>query len=378
MLCPACKKQIHPRRTGGVVVDICTHCGGIWFDKEEIREVASILKQSSEIPPLSLESLKNRRKNTGQSRGIYCPRCSDVELKPFNYASDSGILLDRCPNCGGIWADQGEIEGIASFLKSGSRLEEIGKGYLNSLRERQFWADLKEASSTMTTNGFFWMFMPKVILPVGDENPRQHFPWATISLILINLVVFACQIIFVSHPQAFLYKYGAVPANIMSGKNIHALFSSIFIHMGFLHIIGNMFFLWVFGDNVEDVFGPVKFLILYFICGIAGDIIFAFTHSGITLPVVGASAAISGLMGAYLVMFPKARMRLFFVYRIIYIPAALYLVVWFLLQVLYSGVDMAFNTSNIGWFAHIGGFLTGMFFAFFAKKAGVRPQGLKV
>jgi membrane associated rhomboid family serine protease/Zn-finger nucleic acid-binding protein len=366
MLCPVCKKQMMSRQIGEVTVDICSNCGGIWFDKDELKETLSILKKSSEIPFRNFKPLP-REDEAQEFREIYCPRCATA-LKPFNYAYDSGIFLDRCPSCGGIWADRDETESIASFLKGNPKLEKLGKSYLDHSKERQTWIDLKEASPTMMSNAFYWQFLPLIVLPVGDENPRQHFPWVTMALILINIIIFICEVIFISDPQSFFNRYGSIPVNIASGKNLYTLLSSIFLHGSLLHVLGNMFFLWIFGDNVEDIFRPFKFLVLYLTSGILGDVLHTFTHLASNMPMVGASGAISGLMGAYFVMFPTARMKIFFVKRVIYLPAALYIGAWISFQIIYGLADIGLSVSNVGFFAHVGSFVAGMLFAFIAKK----------
>lgn len=358
---------------GGVTVDICRNCGGIWFDKDELRDTLSILKKSSEDPFNEFQTTQ-LRDFTRPFREILCPRCNTA-LQSFNYAYDSGIVLDHCPNCGGIWANKNAIEDILTFLKQRNpKLEKLGKSYLENSRERQIWIDLKDASSTMRENGFFWQFRPLIVLPLGDDNPREHFPGVTIALILINIIIFICEMVFVSDPQSFFNRYGSIPLNIAHGKNLFTVLTSMFIHGSPLHVLGNMFFLWIFGDNIEDVFRPLKFVILYLICGISGDILHTITHLGSNIPAIGASGAISGLMGVYFAMFPMARIKIFFVHRIIYLPALFYLGMWIFLQSVYGWVEITLrdmglvDVSNIGFFAHIGGFIIGMSVALVAKR----------
>lgn len=157
-----------------------------------------------------------------------------------------------------------------------------------------------------------------------------------------------------------------VPANIIQAKNLYTLFTSMFLHADIFHIGGNMLFLYVFGDNVEDAFGHFRYLLFYLICGLAADfthILSLTTSAELAIPTLGASGAISGVMGAYIVLYPRARIRtliLAFFIAVVSIPAVFFLGFWFLLQLLYSWLDMS---GGIAYWAHIGGFVAGMILA---------------
>jgi membrane associated rhomboid family serine protease len=163
-----------------------------------------------------------------------------------------------------------------------------------------------------------------------------------------------------------------VPAEIVQGKNLHTLFTSMFLHADIFHIGGNMLFLYIFGDNVEDAFGHVRYLLFYFICGLTADLIHILsltTPSELLIPTLGASGAISGVLGAYLVMYPKAKILTLLLFRIVYlvpIPAGIFLGFWFVLQLLYTALGIG---GNVAYWAHIGGFVTGMAVVFIFRKA---------
>ena len=207
------------------------------------------------------------------------------------------------------------------------------------------------------------------MFPIHDDTERIHGrPYVNYSLITINVIVFVWEIIvtgYFSDEQAvaeIFSKYGAVPRSVLNGDLISIL-TSMFMHGGIAHIIGNMVFLFVFGDNIEDRFGHIKYLLIYIVWGAAAAIIhsiFAVSAGGGMIPAVGASGAISGVMGAYLIMFPRAKIFtviIAFFITTIRIPALAYIPFWFILQVIFGLID---PFGGIAYLAHIGGFVAGL------------------
>jgi len=210
------------------------------------------------------------------------------------------------------------------------------------------------------------------VFPLYDENPTQTRPYVTWTLIAANIVVFALQLSRGFTDADFL-EYGAIPAHLLQGQSLYTLFTSMFMHGGFLHIIGNMLYLFIFGDNVEDRFGHIKFLILYLVFGIASGIahswiIFQFNPSEALVPAIGASGAISGVLGAYILFYPRANVvtLVFLGYfaTTAKIKSVFYLGFWFLLQ-FFSGVFDPYG--GVAYWAHIGGFIAGLLVAFLFK-----------
>ena len=162
-----------------------------------------------------------------------------------------------------------------------------------------------------------------------------------------------------------------VPADIFQGKNLYTLFTSMFLHADIFHIGGNMLFFYIFGDNVEDAFGHFRYLLFYFICGIVADfahILSLTTSADLLIPTLGASGAISGVLGAYVVMYPKAKILTLLLIRLIWIvpiPAVVFLGFWFLLQLLYTSLGVG---GGVAYWAHIGGFVAGMMLVFVFRK----------
>jgi len=216
-----------------------------------------------------------------------------------------------------------------------------------------------------------------VALPIRDANPTRTFPIVTKALVFINIAVFIYELV---NPE-IVGSYAFVP--VLAWEEPHRWITHMFLHGGLLHIVGNMIYLWVFGDNVEDHYGHLRFLLLYLLWGIAA----AFVHywasatkvaligaagsvgnpmnvNPMYLPAVGASGAISGVLGAYLVLYPRARiltLTLFIVITLIEIPAWAYIGFWFLYQLFYGFTELLSpgNVSGVAYFAHIGGFVAG-------------------
>ena len=209
-----------------------------------------------------------------------------------------------------------------------------------------------------------------MFIPIKDLNPRRTYPVVNTLLILANVIVFLYQITLPPHDyQAFVLGNATIPNHIrlaLAGHgNLQAAFlpmiSSMFLHSGFLHIAGNMLFLWIFGDNVEDYFGHFPYLLFYFACGIGSGLTHILFNYHSSLPALGASGAISGVMGAYIILFPRAQVLTLVLIFFVPIPAFIILGYWFLLQ-FFAGVGSVGGaaTGGVAWWAHIGGFLMGM------------------
>lgn len=202
------------------------------------------------------------------------------------------------------------------------------------------------------------------MIPIRDTQPSYSTPVVTILLILVNVLVFLFEASLDPYSRNhFIAVYGFVPDHAHASSMI----TSMFLHGGWMHLIGNMWFLWIFGDNVEDVLGHNKYLLFYLLCGIAAAATHLLFSADSRLPTVGASGAIAGVMGAYLIKFPHAKIEtLFFVFVFftrVQVPAVLMLAYWFFIQ-LFSGIGTIgyshLSQGGVAWFAHVGGFLAGI------------------
>lgn len=204
------------------------------------------------------------------------------------------------------------------------------------------------------------------MFPIGDDNqPNRGMAIFTLALIAVNVLVFLYEAMLDPQQlQDFVTTYGVIPIEIQRGDDLYTLITAMFVHGGWAHIIGNMLFLWVFGDNIEHRFGGVIFLLFYLGTGLAASAAHIYTNQGSTIPSVGASGALSGVLGAYLVLYPRNRVRLL-VLRIgvVSIPALLFLGIWFLQQLI-SGVAAlsvdTVQTTGVAVWAHVGGFVAGV------------------
>ncbi|MBP9047871.1 MAG: rhomboid family intramembrane serine protease [Tabrizicola sp.] len=203
------------------------------------------------------------------------------------------------------------------------------------------------------------------MFPIRDHNPSGQTPYVTFTLIAINVLVFLWYFTSLSEwdTQRLFLAWGLVPARLMSGEGLETVVTSMFLHAGWMHLGGNMLFLWIFGDNLEEEMGHLGFLIFYLACGAAAGLAQALPDPGALTPMVGASGAIAGVMGGYLLLFPKARVDVLFIFiiffRIFAIPAWIVLGIWLALQI-FSGVATPTDAGGVAYWAHVGGFVAGL------------------
>jgi len=208
------------------------------------------------------------------------------------------------------------------------------------------------------------------MFPIRDNLPTRRLAWVTIILITINVLAFVAELLWMAEgtlDQA-IYTMGVVPYEVTHTFSLSVAVSfltSMFLHGGFMHIAGNMLYLWIFGNNVEDVVGRLRFLLFYLFCGFAASGAQVLMQPDVRVPTIGASGAIAGVLGAYLLMFPRARidtvLLLWRFIRIVQLPAIVVLGFWFVLQLANGLLSFGLSASGgVAWFAHIGGFVAGM------------------
>ena len=209
------------------------------------------------------------------------------------------------------------------------------------------------------------------MIPYKDDNPTNTFPFITIGIIALNILIFILEIISQSGMKDVTYAYGAMPYYILTfetNQPIHpvlTVFTSMFMHGGLFHLGGNMLYLWIFGNNIEDRLGHIRFILFYSFCGIVSAYAHAITSPHSLTPMIGASGAISGVLGAYLLLFPRATVYtlvfLGFFVTTVKIPALIVIGFWAIIQfvngIVSTGLD---ERGGVAWFAHIGGFLIGL------------------
>jgi membrane associated rhomboid family serine protease/Zn-finger nucleic acid-binding protein len=368
MRCPVCSSELRSVKSKSEIVSVCPGCNGIWSDAGEFVNLVSQLAKSEVITPEIPQLFKPRQVQPAgkiEEEPRMCPRCN-AEMRKLNYAYDSNVFLDKCPNCGGIWTDGGEIVQIVRYLKNDPRMVAIGEQLVKS---NQTLDDLEAFGESLEHTGPPFLFLTAGI-PISDDTPRQRIPVVTISIVTLCTLIFVAQVTVLRDWESILVVLGYIPARLLDVS----LVTSMFIHAGILHLLGNMLFLWIFGDNIEDRFGRLGFSVFYVSCGLVASILYGVFNLGSPTPVVGASGAISGIMGAYCILFPRARIRLLVISTTIHVPAAFYLGFWFLIQVANGLLYHSVGLSNIAWFAHIGGFIFGAIVGYLKKEAPADKQ----
>lgn len=209
------------------------------------------------------------------------------------------------------------------------------------------------------------------MIPYKDDNPTTTFPLFTVSLIVVNIMVYFSQVFSHADMGSLSYAFGAIPHSLLtfeSHQPVHpalTIFSSMFMHGGLFHLGGNMLYLWIFGNNIEDRLGHMRFVIFYLFCGVFAAYSHAVTHPDSTVPMIGASGAVSGVLGAYMLLFPHARVHTLLILGIfittVKIPALIVIGFWAIVQFLNGMISSGLpNSGGVAWFAHLGGFLVGL------------------
>jgi membrane associated rhomboid family serine protease len=221
------------------------------------------------------------------------------------------------------------------------------------------------------------------MIPIRDSNPTRYFPVVTVLFIVINVAVYLYEYALGENGgRVFIASYALVPERLFhASAAVHGpvpagvtILTSMFLHGGFFHIAGNMLYLWIFGNNIEDAMGRARFVAFYLVCGAVAALGHALLNTRSTVPMIGASGAISGVLGAYLLLYPNARVMTLFILgffvRMIEIPALVVLGFWFVFQILNAMVASG-EGGGVAWFAHLGGFIAGMALIGFFKRKDV-------
>ena len=213
------------------------------------------------------------------------------------------------------------------------------------------------------------------MIPLRDDNPTTIVPVMTVGLIALNVLVFFYQIsLGPGEGELFVYQFGAIPSVIFGSQTLpselvaipasFSIFTSMFLHGGFMHLIGNMLYLWIFGNNIEDAMSHGRFVLFYLLTGVVASMSHFLTDVTSEIPTIGASGAISGVLGAYILLYPRARVLVLiplgFFMRVMYIPAGFVLGFYFILQLFQGTLSLGEGGGGVAWFAHIGGFIAGL------------------
>jgi len=378
IICPKCLSDMTELEHQGVTIDVCPGCRGIWLDPGELAQ----LRGASEDLPTAPDNIASGTRYLETSTYI-CPRCQGG-FDTFEYAPGTGLYIDRCKTCQGIYLDAGELKKVHAVtgrrkllgLESPDSADRALRETMKRERARHGKSkpgSYSSGSGRSSSGAGIYFFQLLTGLPVEVDAKRARFPAITVALIVINVLAFLFQMLAVNDVYYFYSTYAFIPERLFHGgvEGGMGLFTSMFLHGGWLHILGNMYFLWVFGDNVEDRLNRGLFVVFYLLCGIAASLIHGAMTNNPEIPTLGASGAISGIMGAYLVLYPRRRMYQIIFFMQFRVSVAFYLLFWLGLQFIYTGMGMA----GVAWFAHIGGFAVGAGGIWLLKQAGmVKPD----
>lgn len=216
------------------------------------------------------------------------------------------------------------------------------------------------------------------MFPIRDTVRSSTFPIVNVIIIVINLLIFLYEVSLGRHIEVFVLQFGLTPVRFFWGLQnqlrdaIIPLFTSMFLHGGWLHVLGNMWFLHIFGDNVEDRVGHVRYVFFYLLCGIGAGLVQTILMPRSNIPMVGASGAIAGILGAYFLLFPGSRILtlvpIFIFIQLMEIPAVVFLIIWFFFQFIQGTMMRDVTGGGVAWWAHIGGFVIGIFLILFFRK----------
>lgn len=393
MLCPRCQCSLKKEAYSNIHLAICTECRGSWYYGETLAKVLS-LEKSRDLLNFSKDLFHQEESE------LNCPTCK-CSMTSKTFKKQDGLTIDQCKQCQGVWLDKNEFaktkqlvrEELAKKKKEGAKQETLGKIHpfrmypvpkteqpmprvikklpvanldLEDRDEVQEEKELEAGTSAAEVTLGIWAFTALTGFPIEAYNPpTRRLPIVVISLIIINFFIHLLLSSFSYHQLTDCYQnFGAVPFKILRGGNWLSLLTYAFLHGGWLHIIGNMYFLWTFGDNIEDRLGHFGFILFYLACGILSALVQVFVMSSMGIastPLVGASGAVAGVMGAYLYFFPKAAL-----YQTIIIPYPFKVPVYFYLGfwVIVQFIGHFSGQKNVGWWAHIAGFFFGLLFVY--------------
>ncbi|MBI1850632.1 MAG: rhomboid family intramembrane serine protease [Planctomycetes bacterium] len=318
----------------GVDIDSCHWCGGVFLDAGELQKI------TGEVPREWAPASALRR----HPKSVACPACQH-RLVEREYGRGSRAYLDHCDTCGGVFLDSDHVRLIRFRSREYERHVE---GTVGESPVRVFLAYIAG-------------------IPMEISNPRNRQPFVVYSLIALNVAAFLLELAQGPNSRQFIHQYALIPNLCFEPQQWYRFLTAMFLHAGFFHIAFNLYFLWVFGDDVEDQFGHVSFLLLYLVWGIVAGIVDAAIMHTSSIPRVGASGAIAGVLGAYVVLRPRAQLFVAVFFIPMRIGAAIYLLGWAVLQLL----SAALGVHGIAWWAHIGGFVAGLLTAAWARRRHV-------
>ena len=341
--CPRCFDALRPVPLEQGAVYSCTHCSGVFAPAEECTDLLG--------PLVDVDTWRGTDWATfGRQSRLKSPKTGQLMEHVEISWEGKTVELDLCPQTGGMWFDAGEMKTVSEITRSLAQEQD---------------GDFTDVQTKFGVRSYLLQLFMN--LPIELCNPVRKKPIVTHTLIALCCVAFLWQL-SVDNIEASTRTFALVP-EAAQGKQIWGLVTYMFMHGGWAHIFGNMFMLYVFGDNIEDVLGRKTFLMFYLACGVAGAILQVAFQTG-TLMVVGASGAIAGVMGAYLVLFPKVKVRMVFFFIPLFLKVRYYLIFWIALNFF----GLMGDDGSVALLCHIGGFLCGLALALPYRNYDIQTQ----
>lgn len=344
MQCAVCDSPLVKQSFDNICIEYCKKCNGYWFDGNEIINVFNFLTEHPDIVNNGTAKKVNGKLQTG-----YCPKCNQI-AKPLKFYKKEYTLL-KCVGCNGIWIDKNNLNSLLKDWKKNKNI--FGKYYFSPNKEPKL---IQSGNAFESYTG--WL---------EDSNPLNRIPYSTILLIILNIIGFFIWNPIITFHKEILF----TPSYFLSNPTTYwsTIFISMFTHANFSHLIGNMIYLYLFGNNVEDRIGHYKYFFLYLSLGIIASLGYGYLTTLPNVPTLGASGAVSGVLGSYLLLYPKVNMKIhrtfFLIPYTLNVPMWGYLGIWFLGQQLFG---IAAEIQGIAWYAHLIGFICGYIIMFLIKK----------
>ena len=358
-MCPTCQTRLSRMKSAAGIFYICGSCGGRTVTVELLRKT---------VPNETINFLWQEAMASRGAPKRRCPSCSFLMNEVAVKSTSREVYLDVCTKCRFVWFDKSEYELIAQIMKETpakslqnmlqpkSQMSQEAKERLGEIKIKQIHEQAHNQVTAHQPPDQLWKYLPAVFgMPVEyDNGGLQRKPWVTW---LLTAMISLISVLAFNDLINVVTKYGLIPADYGRYSGL-TFFTSFFLHGGVLHLVGNMYFLLVFGDNVEEVLGGWKYLRLLFLAAFAGGIAHILAEPSSTIPCIGASGGISGIIVFYAFKFPKARLGILFYFRWVRMPASVMLLLWIVLQI-YGVYLQTRGHSSVSSLAHLGGAATG-------------------
>ncbi|RZF83032.1 rhomboid family intramembrane serine protease [Pseudoalteromonas sp. CO325X] len=334
--CPHCVDEyLEVTEYQGEEIDVCLECGGLWFEKNEVNRMLNEVNDG----PVGEKYEHNFGEHVGISERD-CPDCSTL-MERYHLLEHYHSEIDVCRHCDGSWIEKEQLESVEN--------------------SPQLKAALGELNQKVSWKTYLFQFLTQ--MPVEYNIKPHRTPWVTRALVALNVLIFAAYFFVPSHFEFVLEYFAMRPVDVLAGEEPWTLLTCVFLHGSIMHLVGNMYFLYIIGDNLEDALGHWRFLGYYLLCGVLASVASLMLSSNGAIPSVGASGAIAGLFGMYLMWFRYASLTFMFIIYQKKLSAMWFFIIWlginlFGLFSLPDGVDYG---------AHIGGFIVGLLIGYALK-----------